>query len=442
MILMTPLPYLSTAFRKHLLVSCILLASVGSLVAAPTLVSVLPADGATGVSASTPVVFTFSEAMNNQMTFVLFTDGVNQLPALPAWSSGNTVLTCTPYPSWPTGGTVYWQFAVAMSAGGIPMSPLPTGSFSTGGGGPSGSGTNAITLLSVGRMVTYNQFSTGTPTLDTNYPYAFIGTTTLASNRTATNITLTMPTTYVSNLATTSFRPEFYSLSYYNTNQATFDGLYPSGTYTFTIKSTASNQVVTVNLSPSMAQPGAPHTTSFTAAQSVDASQPFTISWDPFTGGGSTDYVGVAVGEWRSPDPGAAGALNGLSTSVQVPANTLQPSSNYDAYISFYHVIATSNATYATTASKFTATRFNVATIGPASRPVLSNWVKNAGSFAFDVAFSAGQTVTVVSSTNVAAALAQWPVLLTTNAPGTKFRVTDPRASTNKSLYYRARNGS
>ena len=27
----------------------------------------------------------------------------------------------------------------------------------------------------------------------------------------------------------------------------------------------------------------------------------------------------------------------------------------------------------------------------------------------------------------------------TTNAPGTKFRVTDPRASTNKSLYYRAR---
>ena len=48
----------------------------------------------------------------------------------------------------------------------------------------------------------------------------------------------------------------------------------------------------------------------------------------------------------------------------------------------------------------------------------------------------------MVSSTNVAAALAQWPILLTTNAPGTTFRVTDPRAATNKALYYRARNGS
>ena len=49
----------------------------------------------------------------------------------------------------------------------------------------------------------------------------------------------------------------------------------------------------------------------------------------------------------------------------------------------------------------------------------------------FDVTFSAGQRITVVSSTNVEAALNQWPILLTTNAPGTRFRVSDPRAATN-----------
>jgi hypothetical protein len=420
------------------------LATMMSLHAAPTLVSVVPADGATGVATSTGIAFTFSEAMNTSQTVALFMNGASIVPTTPVWSSGNTVLTYSAFGGWPSGATISYMFYIAMSALGAPVDPLPQGSFSTGGGGGGGgTGTNAITLLSVGRSVTYNQYSTGTPTLDTNYAYSFIGSTTLASNRTATNITLTMPTTYVSNLMQNPIKPEFWYLPYFNTNQTTFDGLYPSGNYQFNIKAVASNQQVTVTLPlpASMQQPPAPHTTSFTAAQSVDATKAFTISWDAFSGGASTDYVSVAVGNWRSPDPGAAGALNGLATSVQLPANTLQPSSNYDSYISFYHIINTSNVTYGTSAYKVTSTHFNLITTGGA-QPTLTNWVKSAGSMAFDVNFSAGQQVTVVSSTNVAATLGQWPILLTTNAPGTRFHVNDPRASTNKALYYRARNGS
>ena len=424
------------------LVVAIWLTTVLSLRAAPTLVSVVPADGATGVSVSSTVVFTFSEAMNTSGTFALFMDGTAY--AIPSWSAGNKVLTCTPVGGWPSGAMVSWSFPIAMSALGVPVDPSPAGSFSTGsGGGGGGTGTNAITLLSVGRVLTYQQYSTGTPTLDTNNAYSFFGTTTLDSNRTATSIALAMPTTYTSNLTQNPVQPEFWFLTYYNTNQGTFDGLYPSGDYQFTIKAAASNQTVTVTLPVSMPQPAAPHTTRFTAAQSVDASQPFTISWDAFAGGGAADYITVSVGAWRSPDMGAAGALNGLATSIQLPANTLQPSSNYDAYISFYHFNNTSNATYGTTAYKATSTFFNLTTIGVvAAPPLLMNWAQAAGSMSFDVDFAAGQRVTVLSSTDVAAPIAQWPVLLTTNAPGTRFHVSDPRAATSQALYYRARNGN
>jgi len=45
-------------------------------------------------------------------------------------------------------------------------------------------------------------------------------------------------------------------------------------------------------------------------------------------------------------------------------------------------------------------------------------------------------------SANLSAAPATWPVLLTTNSPGNKVHISDPRSATNKSLFYRARNGT
>ncbi len=74
-----------------------LLTSFHAALAQPT-VTVVPANGATGVSPSAPIVFTFSTAMNTDpnFTFAVFYDttgGFTQVPVTSVWSAGNTVLT-------------------------------------------------------------------------------------------------------------------------------------------------------------------------------------------------------------------------------------------------------------------------------------------------------------------------------------------------------------
>ena len=74
-------------------------------------------------------------------------------------------------------------------------------------------------------------------------------------------------------------------------------------------------------LPTTMTQPNPPHISNFVAAQSVNATQAFTLNWDVFVGGTTTDYVYVVVGAnntWQTPSPGAPGALNGTATSVTI----------------------------------------------------------------------------------------------------------------------------
>ncbi len=159
-----------------------------------------------------------------------------------------------------------------------------------------GSGTNAVTTFSVGKAWEYNQTNTAAPALDADFPYAFSALTSLASNRTATAITVTFPNAAVSNLTQNFVQPEDYYLFGSNTNLTTFNANYPTGNYVFNVTSNAANQQVTVNL-PAVTQPNAPHVSNYAAAQTINPSQPFTLTWDAFSGGTSADYIFVSIGE-------------------------------------------------------------------------------------------------------------------------------------------------
>lgn len=71
---------------------------------------------------------------------------------------------------------------------------------------------------------------------------------------------------------------------------------------------------------------------------------------------------------------------------------------------------------------------------------LLTNPAWAGGTFAFDVTSQAGQTFTVEYSSTLRSN--QWQVLLTTNSPTGCVRIVDPHSSTNRYLFYRARNGS
>ena len=414
--------------------------------AQPTLLSSVPANGATGVSTSTTVKFTFSEAMNTSQTAASFADsGGGFYPTIPAWSAGNTVLTCTPFTPFGVNTNITWT-VFGFSAGGLPLggTGIANGSFftGTGGGGGGGSGTNAITSFILGKVHYYHQTSTSLPTLDTNVPYYFSATTTLSSNRTATNIQLTLPTTGVSNLVQSVIAHEQYSLFGFNTNLTAFETTFPSGNYTFNVKAVASNQTVTVNFPSSLVQPGAPHVANYTAAQSVNPTLPFALTWDAFPGGTAADAIYVDIGGvFSSTNFGAPGALTGTATSLTIPAGTLQAGTNYSSSIDFYRFVSTTNgSSYVTTVYRATVTDFTLVTSGTASGSlVLTNAVKVPTNFSFDVLCSTGQTVTVEYRTNLAAGA--WQTLFTTNSPGSRFHAVAPQAATNRTLFFRAKNG-
>src|SRR5581483_5289828 len=149
----------------------------------------------------------------------------------------------------------------------------------------------------LGKIHIYDQTNTAAPVLDPVTPYNFSAITSLSSNRTATNVALTLPTTAVSNLTQNFIQHESFFLFSTKTNLAAFDAVFPAGGYSFNVQAANSNQVVPLNFPSTLAQPPAPHVSNFAAAQAVNPSSPFVLTWDAFSGGGSTDFVYVVVGD-------------------------------------------------------------------------------------------------------------------------------------------------
>jgi len=362
------------------------------------------------------------------------------LTTVDTWNGAGTVLTMTPNPAFPSGTNIIVSVSVTTADG---LTDINGSTFFSTSGSSSSSNTNRITTFAAGKLNEWDQYSTAAPVLDTNIPFFFSASTLLASNRTATGVTLMLPTGSISNLATVFGHPEDYNLFYYTTVSNNLNTTFPNGTYTFQVNSTQSNQTVAVSLPASLTQPPAPHVSNWTAAQNVNTNAPFTLTWDAWAGAALTDSVYVAVGPWNSAQPGTTGALPGTTTSVNIPAGALQANSNYVASIGFYRGTWTSNVTYVTATYRATITQFNFTTAGSGGTlPVVSNPRFTGGLFGFDVATSIGQQITAVYSTNISLPLVQWQTLLTTNPTTTTVHFVDPHSVTNKSGFYRVRNGT
>jgi hypothetical protein len=88
-------------------------------------------------------------------------------------------------------------------------------------------------------------------------------------------------------------------------------------------------------------------------------------------------------------------------------------------------------------------TSFNIGTASSsAAAPILTNAIWSGGTFGFNILTSPGQIVTVIYNTNLTSTFSSWPILLTTNSTGSTAHISDPHSATNKTLFYRARNGS
>lgn len=432
------------------LVLVLSLSGLSQLQAQPTIVSVSPTNGATGVATSSQVVFTFSTAMSTYSQAIFTNSAGSYLPVTPAWSAGNTVLTCTPISPFPASSLVQWYVA-GFDAAFNPLTGTTSGSFTTGtGGGTGGAGTNASTTFSVSKIYLFNQTSTASPNPATPNPCEFGASTGLMSNRTATTITVTLPTTGVSNLTDNILTPQEWYFVGFNTNQTTFESTFPQGLYTFNVSATTSNQTLAVNLPASMPQPNAPHLTNYTAAQAINSAASFSLGWDPFTGGaGGSNFVFLTIihagtNVFQTGSLTTTNALPGTSVAVNIPANTLPAGSTFNGSLGFYHtLLVTNNASNISVSYRASFTQFALATTGGASGPL--NFVNprlSGSTLSFDVSCSAGQTFTILSSSDLTLPPAQWTLLLTTNSSGTTVHFVDSRPATSGAMFYRVRNGT
>jgi hypothetical protein len=420
--------------------------------AQPTIVSTVPTSGATGVSTTAAVVFTFSEAMDTTATAAVFysTSPYALLTTTPVWSAGNTVLSCTPSPAFPASTPILWLLS-GQDPGGNSLSGIPEGTFTTGtgsggGGGGGNYGTNQSTAFTVGEAIVYDQTSSGAPTLDTNIPpYLFFAAINLSSNQSALSATMELPSTSVSNLVQNILEPWQFLLSVASSNQTTLTNTFGNGNYIFKLVAATSNEQVTVNLPATLAQPGAPVLANYSGTQSVNPAQAFTLTWNSFAGGTAADYIYVNIGSvFTTGTLGTSNALSGTATSVQIPANTLQPGSNYNSLVSFYHAILVTNlaADYTTLAYRCGSTEFNLITTGATTTPIiLTNATKIGHTNSFKVTSAVGQSLLIQFNTNKALNSSQWQTLLSTNSATGVVQVNDSVNATNPFVLYRAQSG-
>ncbi|HTA30572.1 MAG TPA: hypothetical protein VK731_08795, partial [Candidatus Cybelea sp.] len=293
-----------------------------------------------------------------------------------------------------------------------------------------------------------DQTSAGAPVPDSTYPYDFLADVSLASNRTALSVTVTLPDMDVSNLTQEFGAPEDFDLSNQETNQTMLNDIFGNGSYTFKVTAASSNQEVTINLPASLPQPPSPHIANWAAAQVVDATQPFTLQWDAFAGGAASDFVNVDIAGLFATDTNNSIGLPGTAISVVIPAGILQSNTSYRSTIAFYHyIIATNDSSYTTLAIRESITTFTLMTGaggggGGGTGPlVLTNASWNGHDLTFNVTAATNQSITVQFNTNLGLASSAWQNLVSTNTGTGVVQVTDSVNTGKPAVFYRAKFG-
>jgi hypothetical protein len=242
---------------------------------------------------------------------------------------------------------------------------------------------------------------------------------------------------------------EFY---YSYATQAALDAACTNGNYIFELATVHDGFQFPVLALPAAAYPTnpPPQVSNFAAAQAINPLSPFTLQWSNPSGATTNDWIWIFINDttgntvFSTPKPSMNpwAALTGTTTSVVVPTNTFQPGAAYTGIITFIRNTSVNTAAYpGAVGGTFASVRTRFSMAAPSSLPVLSQPARiSASQFGFLLSGAAGQTYTVLVTTNAALPLADWSTVLTTNLSGSSAAIQDNQA-TNQRRFYRAKVG-
>lgn len=375
---------------------------------APTLVFSLPATGQTLATALTPLLLTFSEPMDPLRTPVVWSALSNGVPIVLAparfsyaWSGGGTILSCTydvQGTGWPASTFVTWALQGSETGfrdvAGNPLNP--TGGFFQTPDGCEDEDPAERAGFGLFKRVTHFQSSAAAPGLDTTNRPLFQGFVTLTNSGVRATVELPAAATPQPNRVVTLTGPTPGSSFLFETRptEAELNAAFPGGQYEFQVRSAANNATIVSRVTLTFQSggfPNIPRFSNFNAAQAINSSNAFTLSWDAFTGATAlSDYLSLEI--WDSeentilslPNPCQNQPLPVTATSATIPAGQLQPNATYLAVLSFVRLQDSNRSLDGSPATGITATgrstRMLLRTLGGSTNtaPVLRDLFINA----------------------------------------------------------------
>lgn len=120
---------------------------------------------------------------------------------------------------------------------------------------------------------------------------------------------------------------------------------FPNGAYSLTVVGVNDGEkVIGLNLNGD-SYPVVTRFTNYEETQAIDHTGEMTFSWNPIAGGTAETWVFFEIENsdenlvFESPFPGEAGSLNGLSTSLTIPPNTLAFGETYTARLGVVNIV-------------------------------------------------------------------------------------------------------
>lgn len=324
----------------------------------PVLRASVPPDGATNASALVPISFVFSEAMDPSKIAITWSALLDPTQFSYQWIDGNEALMCTYTGQFP-GGTHTWTLNPVPNGAAnfrdVAGNLLATtgGSFTVPGGSGGCEGETPIDLagFALFKGLGYVQNDTGTPQTDPDVGGMFIGMYgTPTAGGTSVNVTLEFPAPPAAEPHTVkSYTQPIGGYAYLVesfTNQTQLDAAYPNVAYAVQLRNASGTVTNSATLTfTATSYPPIPHFANFTAAQAVDSTVDFTLTWDAFSGAGTNKYITLQILDqtgqivFELPDACAGNLLPATATSAVIPKDTLATCKTYTARLTFFRLV-------------------------------------------------------------------------------------------------------
>jgi hypothetical protein len=419
----------------------------------PFLASSSPFSGGTLASATTPVVFTFSEPMDPSripVAWMAYQNG--QLLPLEAglltyaWSAGNTVLSCrydATGAGWPANLTVSWNLP-GQSAGFRDVAGNPLVSANGLFGTPSGSIPDCDAdpvddaHFSLSRMVHHLQTSSAVGGINPTNQAVFNVISSISNSPGRAAIEYSVGPNRQLRLLTPIFGgTEFLQQSF--PTEAALDAAFPPGAYLFQLRDRTDTNVVLHSVSlnlPANLSPPIPRFANQPAAQTIPPNADFTLSWDAFPGATPThSHLSIVITDESDevvlelPDSCNDLPLSVSATSVVIPANLLPPGRTFLASLSFFRLSDIDKSLPGTDASGVSvlgrSTSMLLRTTGGSSGsdPILRNLTLNGSQLEITVDATVGKTFTLLRADSING---PFTGILSTNPPAATFQLNVP----------------